>query len=168
VFEAKFMLPWSFSEQAAADKHMAQLQHNMLVVGTKAAVLSIITGGGKWVEIAIAADSVYQTALIYAERAFWRAVSSGEPPTLFHAAPLRARIEAVRIVDMTSSNAWAECAALFRDTRPAFLDHERSKAELKTLMPEEAKEAIGHGIRAKRSKSGAISFDLMEMADAAL
>ena len=27
-------------------------------------------------------------------------------------------------------------------------------------MPEDAKEAIGHGVRAKRSKSGAISFDL--------
>src|SRR6266566_9822008 len=26
VFEAKFMLPWSFSEEAAAEKHMAQLQ----------------------------------------------------------------------------------------------------------------------------------------------
>ena len=32
---------------------MAQLQHNMMVVGTKNSVLSIITGGGKWVEIAI-------------------------------------------------------------------------------------------------------------------
>src|SRR6202166_2042297 len=31
VFEAKFMLPWSFSEEAAAEKHMAQLQHNMWV-----------------------------------------------------------------------------------------------------------------------------------------
>jgi hypothetical protein len=29
-------------------------------------------------------------------------------------------------------------------------------------MPEDAKEAIGYGIRAKRSKSGAISFDLQE------
>ena len=27
--KAKFMLPWSFSEEAAAEKHMAQLQHNM-------------------------------------------------------------------------------------------------------------------------------------------
>jgi predicted phage-related endonuclease len=168
VFEAKFMLPWSFSEQAAAEKHMAQLQHNMMVVGSKSSVLSIITGGGKWVEMAISADPVYQTAMMYAERAFWRAVSSGEPPSLFHAEPPRARIEAVKIVDMSTSNAWAEFAALFRNTRPAFLDHERSKAELKTLMPEEAKEAIGHGIRAKRSKSGAVSFDLMEMADAAL
>src|ERR1700737_4705694 len=47
VFEAKFMLPWSFSEEAAAEKHMAQLQHNMLVAGTKKSVLSIINGGGK-------------------------------------------------------------------------------------------------------------------------
>jgi hypothetical protein len=46
VFEAKFMLPWSFSEEAAAEKHMPQLQHNMWVTNSKAAALSIITGGG--------------------------------------------------------------------------------------------------------------------------
>lgn len=168
VFEAKFMLPWSFSEQAAAEKHMAQLQHNMMVVGSKTSVLSIITGGGKWLEMAIPADPVYQTAMMYAERAFWCAVSSGDLPSLFHAEPPRARIEAVKIVDMSTSNAWADLAALFRKTRPAFLDHERSKAELKTLMPEEARVAIGHGIRAKRSKSGAVSFDLLEIDNDAL
>jgi hypothetical protein len=64
---------------------------------------------------------------------------------------------------MTTSNSWAEFAGLFRSTRQSFLDHERSKAELKALMPEDAKEAVGHGIRAKRSKSGAVSFDLLEM-----
>jgi hypothetical protein len=74
----------------------------------------------------------------------------------------RPRIAAVRIVDMGSSNSWAEFAALFRNTRGAFLDHERAKAELKTLMPEDAKEAIGHGVRAKRSKSGAVSFDVVD------
>jgi predicted phage-related endonuclease len=168
IFEAKFMLPWSFSEQAAAEKHMAQLQHNMMVVGSKTSVLSIITGGGKWVEIAIAADPVYQTAMMYAERAFWRAVSAGESPSVFHAEPPIARVEGVKIVDMSTSNSWADLAALFRSTRPAFLDHERCKTELKRLIPEDAKEAIGHGIRAKRSKSGAVSFDLLETADAAI
>jgi hypothetical protein len=86
----------------------------------------------------------------------------GEPPRLFGVEPPRPRIEAVRVVDMSQSNSWAEFAGLFRSTRKAFLEHERSKAELKALMPEDAKEAIGHGIRAKRSKSGAISFDLVE------
>jgi len=52
VFDAKFMLPWSFSEEAAAEKYMPQLQHNMWVVAARTAVLSVITGGGKWVEIA--------------------------------------------------------------------------------------------------------------------
>src|SRR6266849_6394426 len=53
VFEAKFMLPWSFSEEGAAEKYMAQLQHNMWVTNAKLAVLSVITGGGKWVEITV-------------------------------------------------------------------------------------------------------------------
>jgi len=163
VFEAKFMLPWSFSEEAAAEKHMAQLQHNMWVIQSRSAVLSIITGGGKWVEITIHADPLYQHLLLTAEKKFWRCVESGEPPRLFGVEPPRPRIEAVRIVDMTSSNSWAEFAGVFCQTRPAYLDHEAAKAELKKLMPEDAKEAIGHGIRAKRSKSGAVSFDLMQM-----
>jgi predicted phage-related endonuclease len=160
VFEAKFMLPWSFSEEAAAEKYMPQLQHNMWVVAARSAVLSVITGGGKWVEITAHADPLYQHLIVTAERKFWRCVESGEPPRLFGVEPPKPRIEAVRIVDMSSSNAWAEFSAVFARTRQAHLEHEQSKAELKSLMPEDAKEAIGHGIRAKRSKSGAISFDL--------
>src|SRR6266496_2191587 len=162
VFEAKFMLPWSFSEESAAEKHMAQLQHNMWVTNAREAVLSIITGGGKWVEITIPADPLYQHLLLTAEKKFWRCVESGEPPRLFGVEPPRPRIEAIRIVDMSASNSWAEFAALFRNTREAFLDHERAKNELKALMPEDAKEAMGHGVRAKRSKAGAVSFDLLE------
>src|SRR2546430_2162400 len=163
VFEAKFMLPWSFSEEAAAEKHMAQLQHNMWVTNARAAVLSIITGGGKWVEIKISADALYQHLLLTAEKKFWRCVESGEPPRVFGAESPRARIEAVRIIDMSSSNAWAEFSSVFRRTREAHLEHENAKSELKGLMPEDAKEAIGHGIRAKRSKSGAVSFELLSM-----
>jgi hypothetical protein len=89
-------------------------------------------------------------------------VQSGEPPHLVNAEAPRPRIEAIRIVDMSASNSWAEFAALFRSTRSAFLDHERAKSELKALMPEDAREAIGHGVKAKRSKSGAVSFDVLE------
>jgi len=163
VFEAKFMLPWSFSEEAAAEKYMPQLQHNMWVVAARSAVLSVITGGGKWVEITAHADPLYQHLIVTAERKFWRCVESGESPRLFGVEPPKPRIEAIRIVDMSASNAWAEFAAVFSRTRPAHLDHEQAKAELKGLMPEDAKEAIGHGIRAKRSKSGAVSFDVLRV-----
>jgi predicted phage-related endonuclease len=170
VFEAKFMLPWAFSEEAAAAKHMAQLQHNMWVSNARSAVLSIITGGGKWVEMTIHADPLYQHLLLTAEKKFWRCVQSGETPRLFGVEPPRPRLEAVRVIDMSASNSWAELSATFRRTRPAYQEHEGAKAELKKLVPEDVKEATGHGLRARRSKSGAISFDLVELeaSDAAL
>ena len=147
VFEAKFMLPWYFSEEAAAEKYAPQLQHNMWVVAARSAVLSVITGGGKWVEIATHADPLYQHLILTAERRFWRCVETGEPPVLFGIEPPKPRIEAVRIVDMSSSNAWAEFAAVFSRTRSAHLEHEQAKTELKGLMPEDAQQAIGHGVR---------------------
>jgi predicted phage-related endonuclease len=161
VFEAKFMLPWSFSEEAAVEKYTAQLQHNMWVTHVRSAVLSIITGGGKWVEITVPMDPLYLSILVSAEKKFWRCVQSGEVPHLIMAETPRPSIEAIRIVDKSSSNSWAEFAVLFRNTRDAFLDHERAKTELKALMPEDAKEAVGHGVRAKRSKAGAVSFDVL-------
>ena len=162
VFEAKFMLPWSFSEEAAAEKHIAQLQHNMWVINARSAVLSIITGGGKWVELTLHADPLYQHLLITAERKFWRCIQSGETPRLFGVEPPRPRLAAVRIVDMSGSNSWAELAGTFQETRAAHQQHEAAKADLKKLVPEDAREASGHGLRAKRSKSGAISFELTE------
>jgi hypothetical protein len=163
VYEAKFMLPWSFSEEYAAQKHMAQLQHNMWVTASRTAVLSIITGGGKWVEMTIPADPLYQHLLLTAEKKFWRCVATGERPQLFGIEPPRPRVEAVRTVDMSSSNAWAEFASLYRQTRAAALEHDRAKAELKALTPEDAREASGHGLKAKRSKSGAISFEVLDL-----
>ena len=141
---------------------MPQLQHNMFVVQARSAVLSVITGGGKWVEITIHADPLYQHLLLTAERKFWGCVKTDEPPRLFGAEAPRPRIQAVRTVDMSSSNSWSEFAAIYCRTRDAFVEHETAKAELKGLVPEDAREAFGHGVRAKRSKSGAISFDLVQ------
>jgi predicted phage-related endonuclease len=162
VFEAKFMLPWTFTEEGAAEKHMAQLQHNMWVADARSAVLSIITGGGKWVEMTIQADPLYQHLLLTAEKKFWRCVQTGEVPHLFGIEPPRPRLEAIRVIDMTTSNSWAEFTEVYCRTRSAFGEHEAAKAELKKLVPEDAKEAAGHGLRAKRSKSGAISFEQIE------
>ena len=168
VFEAKFMLPWTFSEEAAAEKHMAQLQHNMWVANARSAVLSVITGGGKWIELTVHADPLFQHLLLTAEKKFWRCVQTGEPPHLFGVEPPRPRLAAVRIVDMSASNSWGELAATYLRTRGAHQAHEGAKADLKKLVPEDAREATGHGLRAKRSKAGAISFELLEAADAPL
>jgi hypothetical protein len=108
----------------------------MWVTHLRSAVLSIITGLGKWAEIAIPMDPLYLSVLVSAEKKFWRCVQSGEVPHLINSEPPLARIEAIRIVDMTMSNSWAEFAALYRKTPDAFLDHERAKSELKILDAE--------------------------------
>jgi hypothetical protein len=133
----------------------------MWVLAARSAVLSVITGGGRWVEINTHADPLYQHLIITAERKFWRCVESGEEPRLFGVEPPKPRIAAVRVVDTSASNVWAEFAGIFARTRPAHLEHEDAKAELKKLVPEDAHQAIGHGLRARRSKTGAISFDLL-------
>jgi hypothetical protein len=117
-------------------------------------------GRRKVVEIKIQADPLYQHLLLVAEKKFWRCVETGEPPHLFDIEAPRPRIEAIRVADMSTSNAWADLSAVYQRTRAAFAEHEAAKADLKKLVPEDAREAVGHGIRAKRSKSGAISFDL--------
>ena len=118
VFEAKFMLPWSFSEEAAAEKHMAQLQHNMWVTNARSAALSIITGGGKWVEMTIPADALYQHFLITAERRFWRCVQTGQTPRPYGIEPPRPR-------DRSSSHSRHEQVQFLGGVRRPFLRHPR-------------------------------------------
>jgi hypothetical protein len=86
VFEAKFMLPCTFSVEAAAEKHMAQLQHNMWVANARSAVVSIITGEGSGSKFRSIPPPLYQHLLITAEKKFWRYEVSGEAPRLhgFH------------------------------------------------------------------------------------
>src|SRR5262249_27683534 len=83
------MLPWSFSEEAAVEKYMAQLQHNMWVIQSRLSVLSIITGGGKWVEMSIPVDPLYLSVLVSGEKKF--CVQSGETPHLVPAPAHRGR-----------------------------------------------------------------------------
>src|SRR5258708_8797606 len=104
VFEAKFMLPWSFSEEGAAEKHMAQLQQNMWVTHLRSAVLSIITGGGKMVEITIPMHPLYLSVLVSAGKKFWCCVQSCEGPHLINSQAPPPPIEAIRHGDMSSSH----------------------------------------------------------------
>lgn len=131
LYEAKFMLPWNFSGKTAADEFMAQLQHNMWVVAACSAVLSIITGGGKWAEITVHADPLYQHLLLTAEKKFWRCVQTGEPPILFNIETPRPRLEAVKVIDISSSNGWAQLAATHLRTQDADHEHVSAQADLK-------------------------------------
>jgi YqaJ-like viral recombinase domain len=142
VFEAKFMLPWYFSEEAAAEKYMAQLQHNMWVVASRSAVLSVITGGGKWVEITTHADPLYQHLIVTAERKFWR--RDRRAPS-----PLRRR--AAKASHRGGPDCRHERLELLSGICPSISQHTAGvsgpraiEARAESALPEYAKEAIAH------------------------
>jgi hypothetical protein len=66
------------------------------VTNLRSTVLSIVTGGGKWVEITVPMDPLYLSVLVSAERKFWRCAQFGELPHLINAE--RPRFEAVRMI----------------------------------------------------------------------
>lgn len=107
LFSAHFVPEEHPSEEAVAARFLAQLQHEMWVTASKRAVLSSITGSGRWMGIMVHADPLYQHLLLTAERKFWRCVQNGEPPRLFSIEVPRPSIERIRPIDMKSADAVA-------------------------------------------------------------
>jgi predicted phage-related endonuclease len=114
--------------------------------------------GNLIVQLGLATEDLNRT---WYERNTGRAITSVQtrvkhPVIAFMAATLDG------VVAGTGAIYEAKFMLLFCSTRSAFLEHERAKTELKGLMPEDAKEAFGHGVRARRSKAGAVSFEAIE------
>ena len=98
---------------------------------SRMAALSTITGGGKWVEITVAADPLYQHLVLTAERKFWHCVRFGDTPRLFGVEPPRPRIEALRSGLTLTTAPWAPirqmlisfCARMELNNRICMLNH---------------------------------------------
>ncbi|MGY4607019.1 putative phage-related endonuclease [Bradyrhizobium sp. USDA 4474] len=103
VFAACFLPSGHFSEPEVANLHMAQLQHSLWVMAARSALLSIITGDGKWIEMTVPADPLYQHLLLTAEKKFVRCVQTGEPPALFGIEAPRPRPSSIKVIDMSVS-----------------------------------------------------------------
>ena len=156
VFEAKHTNAFSKPEEVL-ERYMPQLQHNMAVANADRAILSVIFGNAKYEMFEVAADWLYQLDLLNAEKAFWNAVLSGEPPMAV-APPVAPLPVATREVSFEGNNAWASAAADWLEYGTAARTHATACRTLKELIDEDVKRAFGHGIEAKRSKSGAVTI----------
>ena len=156
VFEAKHTNSFIKAEEVL-ERYMPQLQHNMAVAKADRAVLSVIFGNSKYEVFEIAADWLYQLDLLEAEKAFWSAVLSEEPPVAV-APPPAPRLLATRELSFEGNNAWAAAAADWLETSKAAKTHATACKTLKDLLDEDVSRAFGHGIEAKRSKAGAVTI----------
>jgi predicted phage-related endonuclease len=156
VWEAKHTNGFATSAEVTA-RYMPQLQHNMAVAGVERGFLSIIFGNHKFEIIEIASDWLYQLELLEAEEHFWDCVQTGREPVAV-APPAPPRPVGTRELCLEGNNAWGAAAADWLDNREAAKVHAMATKTLKELVEEDVARAFGHGIEAKRSKSGAITI----------
>jgi hypothetical protein len=156
IWEAKHTSGF-LSIEDLLERYMPQLQHNMAVTGASRAILSVIFGNHKYEIVEIAADWIYQLELLEAEEDFWNCVQSGRPPIPADPPP-PPRPVGIREVCLEGNNAWAVAAADWLRNREAAKVHASACGEIKSLIEEDVARAFGHGIEAKRSKSGAITI----------
>jgi hypothetical protein len=156
VFEAKHVSAFAKPDDVLT-RYMPQLQHNMVVTGMERAILSVIFGNHKWEAYEIASDWLYQEELLAAEQHFWRCVASGDPPVAIEP-PAPPRPIHYRELCLDGSNVWASLAVDWRDNGEAARRHAAATKGLKDMVPDDVNRAFGHGIEARRSKSGAVSI----------
>ena len=156
IFEAKHTNAFAKPDEIL-ERYMPQLQHNMAVTGLQQAVLSVIFGNHKFEIFEVASDWLYQIELLEAEQRFWDCVLSGEEPVAVEPPPPSKPI-GTREVCLDGSNAWASAAHDWLTNRDAAKVHANACTSIKALVEEDVSRAFGHGIEAKRSKSGAISI----------
>ena len=156
VWEAKHTSAFTKSEDVL-ERYMPQLQHNMAVAGADCAILSVIFGNHKFEMLEVTSDWLYQLDLLAAERAFWACVQDGTPP-LPAPVPAAPKAAGVREVCLEGQNSWAAAAADWLAHRHAAKLHSSACVQIKALVEDDVARAFGHGIEAKRSKSGAISI----------
>jgi hypothetical protein len=161
VWEAKHTGAFTKSDEVL-ERYMPQLQHNMAVTKSELAVLSVIFGNHKFEVFEVASDWVYQMELLEAELDFWNCVQTGREPTPYLAPPSPKPV-GIREVCLEGNNAWASAAADWIVHREAAKRHAASIVQIKDLVEPDVARAFGHGVEAKRSKSGAISIKEMAL-----
>lgn len=158
VFEAKHCGTRSTDAEIFA-RYVPQLTHNCICTGSRIAFLSAFKGNGDWVMFEYHVDDDYAERLIAAERDFWECVRTGKPPCAVPAEPTPKPVGVVEYdMEQLGSNAWAEFAGEYLETKLAADRHESAKKELKLLVPDDASKCFGHGIEARRDKRGALRF----------
>lgn len=156
VWEAKHTNAFAKADEVL-ERYMPQLQHNMAVARVERAVLSVIYGNHKYELFEVASDWVYQIELLNAEADFWDCVLTGREPVPAPP-PAAPRPVGVREVCLDGNNAWASAAVDWLENRGPAKLHAAACTLIKGLVEDDVARAFGHGIEAKRSKSGAITI----------
>jgi predicted phage-related endonuclease len=148
------------NRESMVEWYQPQIAHYCNVVGKDSGWLSYIAGNAAPDFFEIEPSIAYRKQLLDAELAFWWHVTEDTEPYI--ETPIdttlaaEVKIDAMRVVDMTGNNQWADLADVFIDNKLPAAAFEQAKAGLKKLVDADVRIASGHGISIKRSKSGSL------------
>ena len=132
--------------------YAAQMVVQRACMRAQRAILLVVHGGAEPREFPISWSAEYEAEVYRRLAWFWDKVETLQP-----AVPLEAcqvPVDAVRIVDMTGSNSWADQAAVWLTTRGPAKVFEQAAKGLKALIEDDVRQAHGHGIVATRNRAG--------------
>jgi predicted phage-related endonuclease len=154
VIEAKHVNGFSKLPDVV-ERYTPQVMHQMIVTEIPNGFLSIIIGTNEPVVVPVEYDAWWAEEYIGRCREFWAyVVEDKEPPGAPSMEAPPPPIDKMRVVDMSTSNAWANHAANWLETYKSAAKCEAAKKELKALVEADVREAKGHGVIATRDKRG--------------
>jgi len=138
------------------DRYQPQMQWQMLVTGAEQCALSVIMGANEPVVEFIERDDEYGQEMIKRGAQFMDCVMKRRPPVALD--PVVAPIDATKLYDFTSNNAWAMSAADWIETKEDAARCKEAEKILKAIVPVDAKKCRGHGIQITRDRAGRLSL----------
>jgi len=146
--------------------YLPQVAHICNVLREPSGFLSYIAGNAAPDWFLVEPSVEYRQALLEMELAFWWHVEAREVPNVIpkekieqaRAAAKDVKIDGMRVVDMTGHNEWAALCIDYSLNKGAAKLFEQAKKDLKALVQADVRQASGHGVTIKRSKSGSLLF----------
>lgn len=164
VFEAKYT--GATNLETITKTYLPQLTNNMDCCGLRKAILSVIMGGTKYGFVEIDMDLDYLAALRARTEMVWRAIQSddgfleGPLPEMPKPVmpPVFLRSEPVDLTTLKEANDIGSLAPDYIRTFDAAKLHGKVAKKLKALMPEDAADMTGFGLKGTRNAAGSLTL----------
>jgi hypothetical protein len=139
------------------ERYMPQMHWTMFCTDTEEIAFSVIMGAKEPQPVVVRRHDGYTADLVKTATEFMGHVFNlTEPVANPYLKPPKPEFSGV--VDMSGNNEWGTHAFEWIDCRVKHQGFEYAAKRLKALVPADAKEAFGHGIRVKRNAKGSLSI----------
>ena len=144
-----------------AEYYYPQLQHYMMHSGASETYLTVFFGNRSHDWTSIESDPEFQQTLYKAEMAFWKYVQEDKEPTQFMQPieqPKEIKLDGMRTLDMTDHKEMNSLIESLQQVKPYVAKHKEIVTDIKSLVPDDCRKAIGNGIVLSSSKKGTLTL----------